>query len=67
MKSKIVLVFLATIVSLSFTSFSDVTKKQKVKNIILVHGAFLDGSGWESAYKILVKKGYNVSVSQHKL
>lgn len=33
-----------------------------VKNIVLVHGAFADGSGWEDVYKILVKRGYNVSV-----
>src|SRR4029078_6997283 len=35
---------------------------EKVKNIVLVHGAFADGSGWEGVYKILTKKGYNVSV-----
>lgn len=33
-----------------------------VKNIVLVHGAFADGSGWEAVYQILKKKGYNVSV-----
>lgn len=33
-----------------------------VKNIVLVHGAFADGSGWEGVYKILTKKGYRVSV-----
>ena len=33
-----------------------------VKNVVLVHGAFADGSGWEAVYKILKKKGYNVSV-----
>lgn len=38
-----------------------------VKNIVLVHGAFLDGSGWEPVYNILTEKGYRVSVSQHKL
>lgn len=38
-----------------------------VKNIVLVHGAFADGSGWEDIYKILSKKGYNVVVTQHDL
>jgi pimeloyl-ACP methyl ester carboxylesterase len=33
-----------------------------VKNIVLVHGAFADGSGWEGVYNILKKRGYNVSV-----
>ena len=36
-----------------------------VKNIVLVHGAFVDGSGWEGIYKILKKDGYTVAVSQH--
>ncbi len=33
-----------------------------VKNIVLVHGAWADGSGWEGVYKILVKDGYKVSI-----
>ncbi|SFD04440.1 Pimeloyl-ACP methyl ester carboxylesterase [Chitinophaga sp. CF118] len=37
---------------------------QQVKNIVLVHGAFVDGSGWRGVYDILSKKGYNVSVAQ---
>ena len=35
---------------------------ERVNNIVLVHGTFADGSGWEGVYKILTKKGYNVSV-----
>jgi pimeloyl-ACP methyl ester carboxylesterase len=35
-----------------------------VKNIVLVHGAFADGSGWRGVFDILVKKGYNVSIVQ---
>ena len=37
----------------------------KTPNIVLVHGAFVDGSGWEGVYKFLTKKGYSVSVVQH--
>ena len=33
--------------------------------VVLVHGAFVDGSGWEAVYKILKKDGYNVSVVQN--
>ena len=33
-----------------------------VKNIVLVHGAWADGSGWRAVYDILVKDGYKVSV-----
>ncbi|MDB4960570.1 MAG: alpha/beta hydrolase [Myxococcales bacterium] len=39
--------------------------RQAVKNIVLVHGAFVDGSGWEPVYSILEKNGYNVSVVQN--
>ncbi|WP_343304139.1 alpha/beta hydrolase [Chitinophaga niabensis] len=40
---------------------------QAVKNVVLVHGAFVDGSGWEGVYNILTKQGYKVSVTQHTL
>jgi pimeloyl-ACP methyl ester carboxylesterase len=36
----------------------------KVQNIVLVHGAWADGSGWKGVYQILVKDGYNVSIVQ---
>jgi pimeloyl-ACP methyl ester carboxylesterase len=35
-----------------------------VRNVLLVHGAFADGSGWEAVAKILTKDGYTVSVLQ---
>jgi len=35
-----------------------------IKNVVLVHGAFADGSGWEAVAKILEKDGYRVSVAQ---
>ena len=37
----------------------------KVKNVVLVHGGFVDGAGWEGVYKILKRDGYNVSVVQN--
>jgi len=36
-----------------------------VKNIVLVHGGFVDGSGWEGVYKILTKNGYTVAIVQN--
>ena len=33
--------------------------------IVLVHGGFVDGSGWESVYQILKKDGYRVSIVQN--
>ena len=39
--------------------------KQPIKNVVLVHGAFADGSGWEDVANILKKDGYTVAVVQH--
>ena len=33
-----------------------------IKNIVLVHGAWADGSGWEGVHKILTDAGYNVTI-----
>ena len=38
--------------------------EHRVRNIVLVHGAWADGSGWRGVYDILVKDGYNVSIVQ---
>src|SRR5258708_2652825 len=38
--------------------------KQHIKNVVLVHGAFADGSGWKAVADILKKDGYKVSVAQ---
>src|SRR5882672_11455574 len=40
--------------------------KKKI-SIVLVHGAFADGSGWKALYKILTKQGYEVTVVQNPL
>jgi pimeloyl-ACP methyl ester carboxylesterase len=37
---------------------------QHIKNVVLVHGAFADGSGWKRVADILKKDGYKVSVAQ---
>src|SRR6202047_1529694 len=38
--------------------------KEHIKNVVLVHGAFADGSGWEVVANILKNDGYKVSVAQ---
>jgi len=38
-----------------------------VKNVVLVHGAFADGSGWKAVYQLLTRKGYQVTVVQNPL
>ena len=40
------------------------TEEHRVRNIVLVHGAWADDSGWKGVYAILVKDGYNVSIVQ---
>lgn len=37
----------------------------KISNIVLVHGGFVDGAGWEGVYKILKEGGYHVSIVQN--
>ena len=36
-----------------------------IKNVVLVHGGFVDGSGWAGLYKILTRDGYKVTVVQN--
>lgn len=57
-KTGICLVFMAVLLA----SGSVANAQKTVKNIVLVHGAFADGSGWDGVYKILTKKGYKVSI-----
>ncbi|SRR5690554_3780650 len=69
MKNKISYLIFSTLIVFFLASNLQVQaqEKQPVKNVVLVHGAFLDGSGWESVYNELTQKGYNVSVTQHTL
>jgi pimeloyl-ACP methyl ester carboxylesterase len=39
-------------------------QEHRIRNIVLVHGAWADGSGWKGVYDILVKDGYTVSIVQ---
>jgi pimeloyl-ACP methyl ester carboxylesterase len=50
------------------TEISDpIRPDQAVKNIVLVHGAFADGSGWRGVYDNLTARGYRVSIVQNPL
>jgi pimeloyl-ACP methyl ester carboxylesterase len=40
-------------------------KAESTKNVVLVHGAFVDGSGWQGVHDQLKKDGYNVAVVQN--
>jgi pimeloyl-ACP methyl ester carboxylesterase len=39
----------------------------RAKNIVIVHGAFADGSGWEGVFRILTNDGYHVTIVQNPL
>jgi pimeloyl-ACP methyl ester carboxylesterase len=49
---------------LACATLSAQNEEHRVRNIVLVHGAWADGSGWKGVYDILVKDGYNVSIVQ---
>jgi pimeloyl-ACP methyl ester carboxylesterase len=60
--------FAAIAILVLLTAFSIVRSIQAqgppAKNIVLVHGAWADGSGWKGVYDILVKDGFKVSIVQ---
>jgi len=44
---------------------SQARASEGVKNVVLVHGGFVDGSGWQGVYDLLKKDGYNVAIVQN--
>jgi pimeloyl-ACP methyl ester carboxylesterase len=60
---------LLTIMTVMFSMGKDLmaqtTASIAVKNIVLVHGGFVDGSGWAGVYKALKKNGYDVTIVQN--
>lgn len=60
---------LAAIAALSLASATHAATAsptaKPIKNVVLVHGGFVDGSGWQGVYNILKKDGYNVSIVQN--
>lgn len=64
--ASVVLIAVMTIISLPQQGMSQTTPKG-VKNIVLVHGAFADGSSWAKIIPLLQAKGYNVIAVQNPL
>src|ERR1700743_1255248 len=60
-KSIAVLTILAAMVGAAAPALAE----GKPVSIVLVHGAFVDGSGWQKVYDILPKDGYEVIVAQN--
>lgn len=59
--------FFAAAMSLAVVGSLQAKEDKPVKNIVLVHGAWVDGAGWEAVYRILSSKGYSVSIVQNPL
>lgn len=58
-----------SILALAFTTSIIAFSAQaaEVKNIVIVHGALADGSGWRKASDILVNRGFNVTIVQQPI
>ena len=71
MSSKIKTIVTAAVVATSIATGLEaqdtIAPDQQVRNVVLVHGAFADGSGWRGVYDILTARGYRVSIVQNPL
>jgi pimeloyl-ACP methyl ester carboxylesterase len=55
----------SVVIAATGTSTVSAQDNAAIKNIVLVHGGFVDGSGWKGVYDILTKDGYTVSIVQN--
>ena len=60
-----VLPIIALVLGYQEVSMSQARANGGIKNVVLVHGGFVDGSGWQGVYDTLKKDGYNVSIVQN--
>jgi pimeloyl-ACP methyl ester carboxylesterase len=65
MKSFRFVAVLAALLPTAAISAVAIAAPTQIHNIVLVHGGFVDGSGWSGVYRILKKDGYNVTVVQN--
>jgi pimeloyl-ACP methyl ester carboxylesterase len=54
-----------TVIAICQLAIAQTSPSTPVKNVVLVHGGFVDGSGWEGVYKMLKKDGYTVAIVQN--
>jgi len=64
MKKHFRLATLATALAITAAATAATSSPPSIKNVVLVHGAFADGSGWVAVAKILERDGFKVSVAQ---
>jgi pimeloyl-ACP methyl ester carboxylesterase len=62
---RLVLGIVVFIISIGEARMSLADTTTHIKNVVLVHGGFVDGSGWEGVYQILKKHGFTVAVVQN--
>src|SRR5262245_17662827 len=60
-----VLPFVALTLGSQEVFMSEASAVGRVRNVVLVHGGFVDGSGWQGVYDALKKDGYTVSIVQN--
>src|SRR5688572_4587688 len=69
MNQSIKTIVLATVVGVAANSVAgeQASNAGAAKNVVLVHGAFADGSGWRGVYDDLIQRGYRVTIVQNPL
>ena len=66
-KHEVISITAAALLALSGTAVAEPRPDGATRNIVIVHGAFVDGSGWRAVHDILEKDGYRVSIVQEPL
>jgi len=60
-----VLAIMTTMFCMGGDLMAQTNESTAAKNVVLVHGGFVDGSGWQGVYKALKKNGYDVTIVQN--
>jgi pimeloyl-ACP methyl ester carboxylesterase len=63
-KTRITSVFMAALATIAIFSSASLARANPTENIVLVHGAWADGSGWMPVYETLANQGFNVTMVQ---
>ena len=61
----VILAIMTVILGVGENTVAQTKATTVVKNIVLVHGGFVDGSGWQGVYNVLKKDGYTVTIVQN--
>src|ERR1700682_1787780 len=59
------LAIMTILLSIGEHAMAQTTSTAGVRNIVIVHGGLVDGSGWEGVYNVLKKDGYTVTIVQN--